>query len=69
MTHFHSHTACKHENLKYCAVCGEVYCNDCGKEWVMKNQYYIYPYYTSTNMREPVTGTITSTPVERHEHP
>jgi hypothetical protein len=52
---------CKHENVKYCAKCSLVYCEDCGFEW-NNNTWWYYPYQYPTYI-QPLTPpcVITST--------
>lgn len=54
----HTHCHCKHE-LKYCEVCGVVYCTKCGKEWTEKF-VYTYPNYTITTSPPNSTWTYHS---------
>lgn len=44
MSHKHHSCSCKHENVKYCATCRVVHCEDCNMEWSQKvnNWYPIY---------------------------
>lgn len=52
--HEHAHEHCKHEHLKYCAVCKLVFCQDCKREWQGNPGYYFYTYPTYSG-----TGTWT----------
>ena len=64
--HLHTHeiVGCKHEELKYCPICGEVYCARCGFVW-HKLQYiyqtYPYTYIPATTSPYPITYPYTVT--------
>ena len=59
MSHGHHENCCKHENIKYCAVCKVVYCRDCKKEWV--ENWDLQSWYKASRWSPPwVYTTITS---------
>lgn len=71
--HIHCHKCTKHE-LKECKTCGNVYCVNCGKEWITRAKWIWYPYSqyatygtigTITTTAENTGGTVTN---EVHSH-
>lgn len=55
MTHKHHNHYCTHANIKFCTVCQQPYCVDCGREWFdeCKLSHYWWPQPT-------ISPTITS---------
>ena len=44
---YHVHCSeCKHEHIKLCNVCGNAYCEVCGKTFYASQPYYYYPMWT-----------------------
>jgi tRNA G26 N,N-dimethylase Trm1 len=45
---YHVHCSeCKHEHIKLCNVCGNAYCEVCGKTFYASQPYYQYPYWSN----------------------
>ena len=57
--HKHEHKECEHKNLKYCAKCDVVYCEDCPKEWSERTSWPC-GYLNFTNGTTPFKVSVES---------